>query len=443
MAIIASDQQTVVDVSGIASLTPYYKLQSSTLDPPAKPTANPPAGWVSTEPSYAEGSTNSLYTCLLTVFEDDTFSYSSVSLSSSYEASKLAYNKAVAAANAAAAAQTFYGASNTAGGTAAKVPASTVAGFTLHAGVTLSVKFTYANTAASPTLNVNSTGAKAIRLNGAAYAYWPAGATVTFVYDGTYWQVSNVPLYGATSTIGNPAAGNVFTDESGMSVRQGSTALARFEQDLIDLGIDSASALIKMCAGALTISVDDQGRASLLAPEKIIQVGGANGAYVYAGAASNYGSLGINTSGTVPDYGAGTLTELGSTSSRDGGISIARLGLFSPSTAGGKSKAEFEVEQIVYSGAVVPKLFVGTKVVTVGTGENAARLWTQAEFAAAFGRAFDPARDFVGFMNADGAASGAHIQGPTYLSGELWMVQDITVGGPTATRVNYLVALGQ
>ncbi len=337
----------------------------------------------------------------------------------------------------------LYAACNTASGTAAKVPASTVDGFSLYAGVCIAVKFTYANTSASPTLNVNSTGAKAIRLNGQAYAYWVAGATVTFVYDGTYWQVSNVPLYGATATIGNPAGGNVYTDGTGMSVRKGSTALARFEQDLIDLGIDSVDALIKLCAGALTISVDDQGRASLLAPEKIIQVGGANGAYVYAGAASNYGSLGINTSGTVPDYGEGTLTELGSTSSRGSGISIARLGLFSPSAEGQKSRADFEVEQIVYSGAVVPKLFVGTKIVTVPTGENAARLWTQAEFATAFGRQFDPARDFVGVMNADGSASGAHVHGCTYVSGELWMVQNITVSVNTATRVNYLVALAQ
>ena len=50
--------------------------------------------WNDTEPSYTEGSTNSLYFVDCTVFSDDTFIYSDVSLSSSYEASKLAYNKA-------------------------------------------------------------------------------------------------------------------------------------------------------------------------------------------------------------------------------------------------------------------------------------------------------------------------------------------------------------
>lgn len=88
-----------------------------------------------------------------------------------------------------------------------------------------------------------------------------------------------------------------------------------------------------------------------------------------------------------------------------------------------------------------PRIRVGTKVVRVSTGENAARLWTQAEFATAFGRQFDPARDFVGVMNADGSASGAHVQGCTFEGGSLYAVQDITVAGPTDTRVNYLVAL--
>lgn len=255
MAIIASDQQTVVDVSGIASLTPYYKLQSSTLDPPAKPTANPPAGWVSTEPSYAEGSTNSLYTCMLTVFEDGTFSYSAVSLSSSYEAAKLAYNKAVAAANAAAAAQTFKCSSNTAQATAAKAPASTVAGFVLAVGAVVSCKFTYANTSSAPTFNVNGSGAKAIMLNGANSVYWQAGANVTMIYDGTYWQIIVPALYGATSTIGNPAAGNVFTDADGVDIRNGATVLATITAALISLGVNSETSQIKLCGDKGKIGV--------------------------------------------------------------------------------------------------------------------------------------------------------------------------------------------
>ena len=44
----------------IASVTWYYKLQASTASVPAKPTTETPAGWTDTEPSYTEGSTNSL-----------------------------------------------------------------------------------------------------------------------------------------------------------------------------------------------------------------------------------------------------------------------------------------------------------------------------------------------------------------------------------------------
>lgn len=93
----------------VASTTRYYLLQSSTLAAPSKPTASPPSGsWQTTEPTYTEGSTNSLYTCDQTVFSDGTWSYSSVSLSTSYEAAKAAYNKAVAAAKLATAINNYF-----------------------------------------------------------------------------------------------------------------------------------------------------------------------------------------------------------------------------------------------------------------------------------------------------------------------------------------------
>ena len=89
----------------IASVTWYYKLQASTASVPAKPTTEIPTGWTDTEPSYTEGSTNSLYIVQKTKYSDGTFAYSSVSLSSSYEAAKAAYNKSVAAHQTAQAAQ--------------------------------------------------------------------------------------------------------------------------------------------------------------------------------------------------------------------------------------------------------------------------------------------------------------------------------------------------
>lgn len=79
--------------------------------------------------------------------------------------------------------------------TAAKVatitPATT---FLLSTGATVAVHFTYTNTATTPTLNVNSTGAVSIYAGGTAMTAeynWLAGETCVFVYDGTYWQLTN------------------------------------------------------------------------------------------------------------------------------------------------------------------------------------------------------------------------------------------------------------
>ena len=103
MAIKASATISLSTVVDVVSCTRFYLLQSSILTPPAVPTTSPPVGdWDDTEPTYTSGSTNSLYFCDRTDFSDGTWSYSSVSLSSSYEAAKVAYNKAEAAQRAAA-----------------------------------------------------------------------------------------------------------------------------------------------------------------------------------------------------------------------------------------------------------------------------------------------------------------------------------------------------
>lgn len=90
---------------------------------------------------------------------------------------------------------TGYGECSTAGSTAAKTV--TVANLlSLKAGVTIHVKFTNTNTATSPTLNVNSLGAKAISQNGAVAAgtteatSWKNNAVVTLTYDGTRWLIN-------------------------------------------------------------------------------------------------------------------------------------------------------------------------------------------------------------------------------------------------------------
>lgn len=96
MSVLASAMITLTYVTSVELETRYYKAQASTLSPPNKPTSVPPGnGWTETEPTYSDSSATSvLYTCVLTQFTDGTFAYSEVSVSSSYEASKSAYNQA-------------------------------------------------------------------------------------------------------------------------------------------------------------------------------------------------------------------------------------------------------------------------------------------------------------------------------------------------------------
>lgn len=63
--------------------------------------------------------------------------------------------------------------------------------FALETGAMVVVKFTVTNSAANPTLNVSSTGAKAIYYKGAAITagYLKANYVYTFIYNGTQWDL--------------------------------------------------------------------------------------------------------------------------------------------------------------------------------------------------------------------------------------------------------------
>ena len=84
---------------------------------------------------------------------------------------------------------THYGECSTAAATQEKAVSCT--GFTLAAGARITVKFTVTNTAASPTLNVNSTGAKPVYYRGSAITAGALAAnrTYTFLYDGTSYNL--------------------------------------------------------------------------------------------------------------------------------------------------------------------------------------------------------------------------------------------------------------
>lgn len=104
-------------------------------------------------------------------------------------------------------------------------------------------------------------------------------------------------------------------------------------------------------------------------------------------------------------------------------------------------------DSVSQTAAMVPgRMFVGSVVSTVDTSSTAsgheARLFTKEEFTANFGRPFDQSKDYVGVMNADGAATGAYLDSATrFASGNIWVG---VPGGENGVqiRLNYLVVLG-
>ena len=91
--------------------------------------------------------------------------------------------------------------------------------FVLFEGARIQIAFTYANTEAIPTLNINNTGAKNIKIgivecSDANPLYWGSDTQIEFVYDGTDWIIQNAPmtLYGVCSTEQNSAEKIVMCD---------------------------------------------------------------------------------------------------------------------------------------------------------------------------------------------------------------------------------------
>ena len=152
--------------------------------------------------------------------------------------------------------QMLYATCDTAAGTVAKVASLAAGTLSLKAGATVAVKFTYANTASSPTLNIAGTGTKAMYIQGVRDVYWTDGATVTFTYDGANWRVASEPVYAPTATIGNAAGFNVFIDGTSVQVRKGTEELASFKGDEIRLGEGVDCAKVFICN--LEIGVDSE-----------------------------------------------------------------------------------------------------------------------------------------------------------------------------------------
>lgn len=170
---------------------------------------------------------------------------------------------------------TWYGTCSTTASTAAKVV--TCANFALETGAIIAILFTTANTAAIPTLNVNSTSAKSIYIGSGTVnsttntLKWSANTLLYFVYDGTYFRylgsqsaASVVPpegagtWYGTSSTAATTAAKT--STIANFKLRPG--AIVNITFSTANTKVDTALTLNINSTGAKTIYVNNAATSS-------------------------------------------------------------------------------------------------------------------------------------------------------------------------------------
>ena len=127
-----------------------------------------------------------------------------------------------------------YALCDVAAATAAKT--ANLANYALNEGGLVTVKFTYANTAASATLNINSTGAKAIYYKGAAIGtdVIKAGDIATFMYSNNIYNLINLDnpfttdqINALNSGIDSTKVQQIQTNQSNISTVQTDTSLLK------------------------------------------------------------------------------------------------------------------------------------------------------------------------------------------------------------------------
>lgn len=233
---------------------------------------------------------------------------------------------------------TWYGTSSTTASTAEK--AVTCSGFTLVAGDVIAVLFSTANTAATPTLNVNSTGAKSIYIGASTpnsttnVLKWSANTLVYFVYDGTYFRyITSISAatvepsrgantwYGTSGTTATTQAKtstiNNFVLVKGALVSINFTYANTYTSAKITLNINSTGAKDVYYNGTVTSSTN-----TLLwnAGEVLTFMYDGTG-YQYIGKSVQKISQLTNDSGYTSN--TGTVTSVGISNATNGGLSIS------------------------------------------------------------------------------------------------------------------------
>lgn len=290
--------------------------------------------------------------------------------------------------------QMLYATCDTAAGTVAKVASLAAGSLSLKAGATVAVKFTYANTASSPTLNIAGTGAKAMYIQGVRDVYWTDGATVTFTYDGINWRVASEPVYAPTATIGNAAGFNVFIDGTSVQVRKGTEELASFKGDEIRLGEGVDCAKVFICN--LEIGVDSEEMYLRNASTRISTKAS------HEGGSASVPSVVVNDKDTYVN-----------------GRGMSSLIDFYPRN--------------------VHRMTTGTKVLTAGKTGTSRQLFSNSEINSLLGVSNSSnGNTAVMVSNGDGAATGVHVEGCTYQNGAWHAVFNTNIGS-VPIRINFII----
>ena len=290
--------------------------------------------------------------------------------------------------------QMLYATCNTAAGTVAKVATLASGTLSLKAGATVAVKFTYANTASSPTLNIAGTGAKAMYIQGARDVYWTDGATVAFTYDGANWRVASEPVYAPTATIGNAAGFNVFIDGTSVQVRKGTEELASFKGDEIRLGEGVDCAKVFICN--LEIGVDSE--------------------EMYLRNAS---------------------TRISTKASHESGSALVPSVVVNDKDTYVNGRGMSSLIDLYPRN--IHRMSAGTRVVKAGKTGTSRQIFSNSEINSLLGVTDSSNSNTAVFVsNGDGAATSVHFEGVTYLNDAWNAVFNANVGsGPI--RVNYLI----
>lgn len=290
--------------------------------------------------------------------------------------------------------QMLYATCDTAAGTAAKVVSLAAGTLSLKAGATVAVKFTYANIASSPTLNIASTGAKAMYIQGVRDVYWTDGATVAFTYDGASWRVASEPVYAPTATIGNAAGFNVFIDGTSVQVRKGTEELASFKGDEIRLGEGVDCAKVFICN--LEIGVD---------------------------------------SGEM--YLRNASTRISTKASHESGSALVPSVVVNDKDTYVNGRGMSSLIDLYPRN--IHRMSAGTRVVKAEKTGTSRQIFSNSEINSLLGVTDSSNSNTAVFVsNGDGAATSVHFEGVTYLNDAWNAVFNANVGsGPI--RVNYLI----